>query len=69
MKRVDTSVFDAIKAVQDGTFQGGQDATFDLANGGVAIGKTDPAVSQEILDEVEGLKQQIIDGEITPPSQ
>ena len=69
VKRVDTSVFDAVKAVQDGTFQGGQDATFDLANGGVAIGKTDPAVSQEILDEVEGLKQQIIDGEITPPSQ
>ncbi len=42
VKRVDTSVFDAIKAVQDGTFQGGQDATFDLANGGVAIGKTSP---------------------------
>ena len=58
-----------IKAVQDGTFQGGQDATFDLANEGVAIGKTSPEVSQEILDEVEGLKQQIIDGEITPPSQ
>ena len=69
VKRVDTSVFDAIKDVQDGTFQGGQDATFDLANGGVAIGETDPAVSQEILDEVEGLKQQIIDVEITPPSE
>jgi basic membrane protein A len=69
VKRVDTSVFDTIKAVQDGTFKGGEDATFDLANGGVAIGKISPEVPQDIIDEVDDLKQQIIDGEITPPSQ
>ena len=69
VKRVDVSVYDAIKEVQDGTFKGGQDATFDLENGGVAIGTTSPEVSQQILDEVDALKQQIIDGEITPPSQ
>ena len=69
VKRVDTSVFDDLKAVADGTFEGGKDATFDLANEGVALGKTSPEVSQEILDEVEGLKQQIIDGEITVPTQ
>ena len=69
VKRVDTSVFETVKAVQDGTFKGGEDATFDLANEGVAIGTTSPEVSQAILDEVEGLKQQIIDGEITVPTQ
>jgi basic membrane protein A and related proteins len=68
VKRVDTSVFETVKAVQDGTFAGGTDATFDLANEGVAIGTTSPEVSQAILDEVEALKQQIIDGEITPPT-
>ena len=68
VKRVDTSVFDTVKAVQDGTFKGGEDATFDLANGGVSLGKTSPKVSQAILDEVDALKQKIIDGDITPPS-
>ena len=69
VKRVDTSVFDTIKAVQDGTFKGGEDATFDLANGGVALGKISPKVSPAILAEVDALKQKIIDGEITPPSK
>ena len=68
VKRVDTSVFDTIKAVQDGTFKGGEDATFDLANGGVALGKISPKVSPAIIDEVDALKQKIIDGEITPPT-
>ena len=68
VKRVDTSVFDTIKAVQDGTFKGGEDSTFDLANGGVALGKISPKVSPAIIDEVDALKQKIIDGEITPPT-
>ncbi|HMN98277.1 MAG TPA: BMP family ABC transporter substrate-binding protein [Miltoncostaeaceae bacterium] len=69
VKRVDTSVFDTTKAVEDGTFKGGQDQTFDLANDGVALGKVSPEVSQDILDEVDDLKQQIIDGTITVPTQ
>lgn len=69
VKRVDTSVFDTTKAVEDGTFKGGQDQTFDLANDGVALGKVSPEVSQDILDEVDDLKQQIIDGKITVPTQ
>jgi basic membrane protein A len=69
VKRVDTSVYDSIKAVQDGTFKGGEDATFDLANNGVALGKVSPEVPQDILDEVDALKQKIIDGEITVPSE
>ena len=69
VKRVDTSVFDSLKAVEDGSFKGGEDQTFDLANDGVALGKISPEVSQDILDEVDALKQQIIDGEITVPTQ
>jgi basic membrane protein A and related proteins len=69
VKRVDTSVFDTTQAVADGTFKGGEDQTFDLANDGVALGKVSPEVSQDILDEVDGLKQQIIDGEITVPTE
>ena len=68
VKRVDTSVFDTIKAVQDGTFKGGEDATFDLENEGVSLGTMSPKVPQALLDELDTVKQQIIDGEITPPT-
>ena len=68
VKRVDKAVYDTAKAAQDGTFKGGTDAVFDLENEGVALGKTSDKVSQDILDKVDELKQQIIDGEITPPS-
>ena len=68
VKRVDVAVFETVKAVQDGTFEGGTDAVFNLENEGVAIGTTSDQVTQDILDKVEELKQQIIDGEITPKS-
>ena len=65
VKRVDTSVFDTTKAVEDGTFKGGQDQTFDLANDGVGLGTISPKVPQALLDEVDALKQDIIDGKVT----
>ncbi len=68
VKRVDTSVFDTVKAIQEGTFQAGTDAVFNLENEGVAIGTTSDKVTQDILDKVDELKQQIIDGTITPKS-
>jgi basic membrane protein A and related proteins len=68
VKRVDVSVFDTIKAIQEGTFEGGTDALFNLENEGVALGTTSDKVTQDILDKVDELKQQIIDGTIKPKS-
>jgi basic membrane protein A len=68
VKRVDVSVYDTIKSVQDGTFKGGEDGVFDLKNDGVALGKISPKVPKSIRDEVDKLKQQIIEGKITPPT-
>ena len=68
VKRVDVAVFETVKAAQEGNFEGGSDAVFNLENEGVAIGETSDQVEQDILDKVDELKQQIIDGEITPPS-
>jgi len=68
VKRVDTSVFDTIKAVQDGTFKGGEDAVFDLKNEGVSLGKISPKVPQSLLDELDKVKADIISGKIKPPS-
>jgi basic membrane protein A len=66
VKRVDVAVFETVKAVQEGTWKGGSDAVFNLENEGVAIGETSDQVTQDILDRIEELKQQIIDGEIKP---
>jgi basic membrane protein A len=68
VKRVDTSVYETAKAARDGTFEGGTDAVFNLKNDGVALGKTSDTVPKSILDRIDALRQQIIDGKITPPS-
>ena len=52
------------KAVQDEAFAGGEDGIFDLKNDGVALGKLN-AEGQPFADQMEEVKQQIIDGEIT----
>ena len=62
-KKVDVAVFETAKAVQDGAFAGGEDQTFDLKNDGVGLGKVN-ADGQPFADQVEQVKQQIIDGEV-----
>jgi basic membrane protein A and related proteins len=68
VKRVDTAVFDTVQAIQEGTFKGGTNSVFNLENEGVALGTTSDKVTQDILDKVDELKQQIIDGTIKPKS-
>ncbi len=64
MKRVDTSVFETAKAVQDGAFAGGEDQIFDLKSEGVGLGEISPD-GQEFQSQIDEIRQQIIDGEIT----
>ena len=68
VKRVDTGVFDTVKQVADGKFQGGTDLNFNLANGGMDVGKINPAVPQELIDKMNELKQEIIDGKVKVPA-
>jgi basic membrane protein A and related proteins len=63
-KKVDVSVFETAKAVQDGSFKGGEDQIFDLKSDGVGLGKLN-ADGQPFADQIEEVKQKIIDGEIT----
>jgi basic membrane protein A and related proteins len=63
-KKVDVAVFETAQAVQDGTFAGGEDQIFDLKNDGVGLGELN-ADGQPFADQMEEVKQQIIDGEIT----
>jgi basic membrane protein A and related proteins len=64
-KGVDAAVFLTIKAIQDGTWKGGRNATFGLKEDGVGLGKVSDDVPQADLEKVDEIKQQIADGEIT----
>lgn len=69
MKRVDNAVFDMVKRMKKGQFQGGATVVYNLANDGVGIAPTSKKhVPKKILDEVDGLIKQIKAGKIVVPS-
>jgi basic membrane protein A len=68
VKRVDLGVFNVIKAVKGGTFKSNRDLKFTLANGGMSVGKINPAVPKDFIDKMNDLKQRIISGEVKVPT-
>jgi basic membrane protein A and related proteins len=68
VKRVDTGVYDAVQQVQQGKFKGGSDLLFNLKNGGMSVGKINPAVPKAFITEMNMYKQQIINGTLKVPS-
>jgi basic membrane protein A len=68
VKRVDTSVFETVEAVQDGTFKGGEDAVFNLENEGVAVGKISSKVPQELIDRMNEIGERLKSGALEAPT-
>jgi basic membrane protein A len=68
VKRVDNGVYQAVQQVQQGKFKGGSDLLFNLKNGGMSVGKINPAVPKAFIDEMNMYKQQIINGTLKVPS-
>ncbi|HEX7097241.1 MAG TPA: BMP family ABC transporter substrate-binding protein [Acidimicrobiales bacterium] len=66
LKKVDVAVFDTIQAAVNGEFSAGNQV-FDLASGGVDYSRSGGFVD-DIADQLDEFKQQIIDGEIEVPS-
>ena len=66
LKRVDTAVEEMAKNVQDGTAEGGF-YTFNLANDGVGYATTCGNID-DIVDQLEDFKAQIIAGDIVVPT-
>ena len=64
-KGVDAAVFLTIQSIKDGTWKGGGNSTFGLKEDGVGLGKVSSKVPAGDVDQVEAIKQQIADGEIT----
>jgi basic membrane protein A len=68
-KKVDEAVFRTIGDVVDGTFEGGGDTLFDVANGGIGYGEVSADVPnrEELVATLEDVSRQIADGDVTPP--
>jgi basic membrane protein A and related proteins len=64
LKKVDVAVYDEIKAVQDGSFKGGDNRLFDVKSGGVGIGKTNE-VGAKYADQIKEQQDKISSGELT----
>jgi basic membrane protein A len=63
LKMVETSLVYGLNAIKNNTFRG-EVITFDLEAGGVGYSTTNPALSRDIISQLEDIKQQIIDGRI-----
>ena len=68
VKHVDLGVFKVIQATKDGKFKPDQDLQFTLANGGMGLGKINPAVPQELITKMNAIKQKIISGQLKIPT-
>ena len=69
VKRVDTGVYQAIAAgARAGKFAGGADLVFNLKNGGIGVGKINPAVPLAYKTAMNKYKAKIISGTLKLPS-
>ncbi|HEY6889445.1 MAG TPA: BMP family ABC transporter substrate-binding protein [Solirubrobacter sp.] len=64
LKKVDNAVYDEVKAVQGGTFKGGDNTIFDVKSGGVGIGDTNE-VGAKYADQVKAIQDKIASGELS----
>ena len=67
VKRVDLGVFNVIKATKAGKFKGNRDLKFTLANGGMSVGKINPAVPKKFITAMNKIKARIIKGTLKVP--
>jgi basic membrane protein A len=69
IKRVDVGVFSAIAQVKAGKFQGGTNLFFNLKNGGIGVGKINPAVPASDRALMNKYKADIISGKLKPKAE
>ena len=69
LKRVDVAVFDFVKSVVDGKFQGGGVTVFGLAENGVGLGKVSPDVDKAIVDRVKAQEAKVKAGDVDIPEE
>jgi basic membrane protein A len=65
LKGVDSAVFLTIKALEDGTFQGGKNTVFGIEQEGVGLGTLSPKANADDVAATKKVEQKLADGEIT----
>ena len=68
LKKIDVAVFEAVKRMEDGSFEGGTNYVSTSANGGVGLAPYhdwEDKVPQEMRDELAAIELGIIDGSIS----
>lgn len=71
LKRVDVATYETIKSVHEGSFSGGiQEFGLDNDGVGYALDEYNQAlIEASLIEELEAVKQQILEGEITVPEE
>ena len=69
VKRVDNGVFQAIDKAKNGGFRGGGNLLFNLKNGGMSVGKINPAVPKKFITAMNAVKAKIIKKQLKVPSK
>ena len=64
LKKVDVAVFQTIQAVQDGSFDGGENTVFDVASGGVGLGEVASDVPADLVSQVNEIQDEIAAGNV-----
>jgi basic membrane protein A len=69
VKRVDLGVFKVIQATKAGKYTGNKDLSFTLKNGGMSVGKINPAVPKKFITAMNKIKTRIIKGKLRVPTK
>jgi basic membrane protein A len=69
LKKVDVAVYQTVKALSEGEDVGGKNTVFDLKSDGVGYSTSGGALSDDVVKQLDELKQQIIDGTIKVPTE
>jgi basic membrane protein A len=62
IKRVDEAIYDALTAVKNGTFSTNNDILFNLKSHGIGYTVTNPAMSADVIRQLNRIEENIITG-------
>lgn len=68
-KYVDVAVYDALKLIKEGKFQGGKTVLYTAKENGVGLPKENPNMSAEAKAAADAALAKIKDGSIVPPAE
>jgi len=59
VKKADVAVLEVMRSVEEGRFATGQDVVFDVASGGVGLGRFSARAPAEVVTRAKALEQRL----------